>query len=211
MKNQLKQSPLQTIKQGHYLYYFYYWCYSLIHDYNIAGHSLSATIFNKKTCYYPAQCISYPYINELLKKVQFHSDDVFVDVGCAWGRLIATLDKKTNIKKYYGIEINKAVANKAIETFKSNPNVTVICDDILNSIPCDATVFYLFNPFDETILEQFLERLERLEMKNIRIMYLYPTCEKVFNNRKRWFLSEIIVLKPKYMGELKMNVYYLID
>lgn len=207
-KKQLKSSFKTIVCSGHYLYYSYYWMYTIIMDLKFSKRVLSKTIFNDNESMYPVQCLSYPYIIELFKKVRFDSRDVFVDIGCAWGRLIGYLEKRTPIKKFIGIEINVGIAREAKDIFKNYNNVSIIEGDVLDYIPLEATIFYLFNPFNADILDLFLYKIEDEIDHPVTLMYLYPTCKEVFKKHNRyWFLSEIIELKPKYYGSLNLYIY----
>jgi hypothetical protein len=207
MKNQLKQSPIQIVKQKHYFYYFCCWIKSIYFDYKLAGFSLDKTIFNCVDGVYPVQSIQYVYIKEIVSKVEFGEEDVFVDVGCAWGRMIGYLKNHTKIKKYYGIELNSAVAKQALKIFKNDSSVFIIQGNIIDNIPDDGTVFYLFNPFNENVLEQFIESLEEKMHHSIKLLYLYPTCKEILDKRKGWILEQEVLLKPKHFGTLSLCVY----
>lgn len=206
-KNPLKLTPLMILKRGDYLYHFSFWVYGLYYDMLLAGRSLNRTVFNESKSAYPVQSISYMYLIELAKKIKYSPDDVFVDVGCAWGRLIGYLLKKTDISKFYGIELNQSIAEKAKKYFKNKSKVEIISGNILNNIPKDGTIFYLFNPFDADVLEAFLTAIDNNIQHSVKIMYLYPTCSEVFDKHPEWKKTEVIELMPKRMGKLEMFIY----
>lgn len=206
-KNPLKLTPRMLLKRGNYLYHFSFWIYGLYYDLRFAKRSLNGTLFYKSKGAYPVQSISYIYLVELIKKVTFGQDDVFVDVGCAWGRLINFLRKKTPIKNFYGVELNSDVAKTAQKYFKKDSNVEIISGNILDNIPHDGTIFYLFNPFDSNVLDQFLDEIEKNIEHEVKILYLYPTCAEVFEKHPIWKKIECVKLTPKHMGELDLFVY----
>lgn len=207
-KNTLKLTPKMILKRGHYFYFLYYWLYGVIHDYRLAGRTLSHTIFNKQENAFPVQCISYPYLRELLKCFDFAEDEVFVDVGCAWGRLLGYLCLKTNIRQLIGVELNEEVAKCAQNIFRKEPRATIISGDILENLPENGTTFYLFNPFDEKVLKRFLEEVERKIKHPVKILYLHPTCRHVFEAEgSGWKLAEEKKVKPRCLGELELCVY----
>lgn len=205
--NKLRLTPKMVIKRGHYLYFLYYWIYGWFMDCKIAKKSLNKTIFNNDSAAFPVQSISYPYIKELIKNIEYNDNDVFVDVGCAWGRLIGYLRNHTNINKFIGVELNEKVARQASKIFNNDKNITIINGNILFNIPKEGTIFYLFNPFDASVLDAFLNEVEKIIDHDIRVLYLYPEYKDVFRNRKFWYLSSIKNLKPKYMGILKLYEY----
>lgn len=204
-------TPWMVIRRGHYIYHFTQWIYSGIMDYRLAGKRLDETIFYEEDGAYPVQCISYHYIRELLRAVSFSDGDVFVDVGCAWGRLIGYMRLHTRIHRFIGVELNHKVALEAQKIFRDDPCVNIIEGNILENLPLEGTVFYLFNPFNEVVLGQFLDLLERRATHSVKILYLYPTCEKVFTQRSnRWRVLFSSSLRPPFMGSLDLVVYELI-
>lgn len=207
-KNKLKLTPWMIIKRGHYLYFLYYWLYGLIHDYKLAGKSLNHTVFNKQTDAFPVQCISYPYLKELLACVDFQEDEVFVDVGCAWGRLLGYLCLKTDIQQLVGVELNENVAEFAKRIFEDEPRVTILSGNILEKLPENGTTFYLFNPFGEEVLKEFLNVIEKKIKHPVRILYLHPTCRHVIETEgSGWILTEEKEVKPRCLGALRLCVY----
>ncbi len=206
-KKQLKTSPISVIKQGHYFFFFKNFIYTLYMDYCIAHRAMNKTVFNKIDGAYPAQSINYQYLRELLKVIDFTEDDVFVDVGCAWGRLIGYMKKNTRIKKFVGVEINEEIARFAQDVFKNDNRVEIVCGDIVNNIPIDGTVFYLFNPFNEKYLEKFLKGIEKTIKNKVRLIYLHPTCRCIIDNNDYWRLIEEKRIKPKYLGDLLLCIY----
>lgn len=152
--------------------------------------------------------VSYYYLNLFVEKVKFDSDDVFVDVGSAWGRMIGYLKQHTSISKFIGVELNKEIASLSKKIFLNDDNVKIISGDIVDNIPKNATVFYLFNPFNEVIMKKFLDAIEHNIEHPVRILYLYPTCKSVFDHRSnKWTITNRYILKPKYMGELELIEY----
>jgi len=196
------------IRRGHYGYFFYYWLYGLIADYWLAKRSLGQTIFNKAHSAFPVQSISYPYLKELIARVDFGNDEIFVDVGCAWGRLLGYMRSHTQIKKFVGVELNEDVSKCAQRIFCDDPNITIITGNIINNLPLEGTIFYLFNPFDKTVLERFLKEIEDKIHHPIKLMYLHPTCRVLIDARQpRWTLVEELKIKPAYLGALTLCIY----
>lgn len=206
-KRSLKLTPLQIIKRGNYIYHLYYWIYALFYDFKICGRTLNGTLFYDADGAYPVQSISYIYLKELIKEIDYTDKDVFVDVGCAWGRLIGYLNFKTQIREFVGVELNSEVASFTYAVFQKKDNIKIIDGDILNNIPENGTIFYLFNPFDGKVLSRFLDEFESKIHHDAKIYYLYPTCKDEFDNRKQWSLTSTRYLSPKHMGQLELRVY----
>lgn len=207
-RTSLKLTPGMILRRGHYGYFFYYWLYSLIWDYRLAGKLLDKTVFNDEPGAYPVQSISYLYLKELLKVVKLQKEDVFVDVGCAWGRLIGYLHSHLHAKKFIGVELNSEVAKIAVDIFKHEESVEIIEGDVLIKLPLEGTVFFLFNPFDAKVLEQFLIEVEQKISHSVTLLYLHPTCRHLVDARHLyWHLKEEINIKPKHLGSLTLCVY----
>lgn len=209
MENQLKTSFSSMLRRGHYLYYFTNWMITLIEDYKIAKMRMDKTIFSEYKDAYPSQSISYYYLKLFTENVEFNSNDVFVDVGSAWGRMIGYLNQHTSISKFIGVEINEKIADLSKKIFLNDNNIEIISGDIVENIPKDATVFYLFNPFNEVVMQKFLDAVEHNIDHTVRVLYLHPTCKSVFDNRSnKWQMINKYILKPRHMGELKLLEYY---
>ena len=209
-KNSFRLDIKSIVKRGHYLYFLYFYLYSRIVDYSISKRDMNGTIFNSNKGIYAVQCISYPYLRELMKYLDYDENDVFVDVGCAWGRLIGYLDRKTKISKFIGIEINHEVAESAKRIFRKNDKVLIIDGDAIEKFPMDGTIFYLFNPFDEEYMDRFLSKAEKTIDHPIRLLYLYPTCEAVVKDHPMWNQLRTEYLKPRHLGELMLCEYQFI-
>jgi len=199
---------MMILKRGRFFYFFFHWLYEIVADFCLSGMLLNRTIYNEEQGAYPAQSISYLYLREMVKAVELKVNDVFVDVGCAWGRLLGYMRRHTNAKKYIGIELNLAIAAKAKEIFQNMQNVEIIAGNVLDNFPMEGTVFFLFNPFDAEMMDSFLSLIEKSIIHKLRLYYLHPTCRHVFDERpQHWKLQEEIDLKPAHLGALTLCVY----
>lgn len=196
------------IRRGHYAYFFFYWLYGVIMDHRLAGRSLSHTIYNDSQGAFPVQSISYPYIREFEKHLDFKSDEVFVDVGCAWGRLLGHLLTHSKIKRFLGVELNPEVAKCAQHIFRNVPNIEIISGDILTSLPKEGTIFYLFNPFDEVVFRRFIEKIEESISHPVKLLYLHPMYRHILDvGRPNWTITKECEIKPRYLGALTFCLY----
>lgn len=206
----------QRILRGHYLYFGYYWLYEQIMDRKIGGKVLNEMLENDDYCnsfsdneWHPVQSTSYRLLILAIKYIYVNQDDVFVDVGCGFGRIISYLIIKHRKCRYIGIDINKAATDLARKRFENCPDVTIIRDNVLNCIPKDASIFYLFNPFGANILDKFLQKVEDQTVRNIKLIYLNPVHKNIFEHHKQWQLTESIILTPKFHLPIEMNIYEL--
>lgn len=204
------------LQRGHFLYFGYYWVYSKIMDWSIGHKSLERMIDNNEFCngpidyeWHPVQSTSYRLLTKAIKYIYVNEDDVFVDVGCGFGRVISYLIIKKRKCRYIGIDINSSASHIASERFKNHSNVCIIHENVLYSIPSDATILYLFNPFGSSILDMFLDKTEQILHQKVRLIYLNPVHKEIFKKHPKWKLRESIILKPKYHQSISMLVYEL--
>ena len=190
----------EILRRGHFIYFAYDYLYTMYMDDKIAGSSLKGLVCNQDDGIYPVQSLSYRILRCLAKVIEIDQDDVFVDVGCGWGRLIGYLRKKRlGGKETFGIEINQDAADFTKQVFKNDPHVHIYCANAVECYIPSATVLILFNPFSETILEEFLDMIEEHYRHRVRLYYLHAVHESVFNKRKdRWKLLERKLIVPKY-------------
>lgn len=126
----------------------------------------------------------YQPLVEILRKVPFSREDVFVDVGAGKGRamIIASNAGYTKVK---GIELSRPLYIKASKVLeKANLNYELINSDILDyEISKEDSLFYIYDPFADNILEAFLNKLNSSEQKG-RILY-----HNNINNKHDLFLK----------------------
>ena len=89
-------------------------------------------------------------------------DDVIVDVGCGKGRPLTWLLSHHRENRIYGIELDPEICAATRRRLRRFGNVTVLCGDATTMLPPEATVFYLFNPFDEQVMRRFVAALKEL-------------------------------------------------
>ena len=74
--------------------------------------------------------------------------DVLVDVGCGKGRVINWWLDQGLRNRMVGLEIDPAVASATARRLSAFGNVMIIHDDATTGVPDDATLLYMYNPFD---------------------------------------------------------------
>jgi SAM-dependent methyltransferase len=114
--------------------------------------------------------------------------DVLVDVGCGSGRVLATWLHRYPAQRVVGIEIEERVARQTARRFAKEPRCTVLRGDAVNAIPGDATLLYLFNPFDRATMVRLRDRLVRRPPTDppLRLLYLNPRFVDVFDDPDDW-------------------------
>lgn len=112
------------------------------------------------------------------------SDRIFVDFGCGKGRALL-IASEYDFKKVRGVEFAEElskIANDNIAKYKTKTGTAtefkIICSDAsLYKIKPDENVFFIFNSFDEVVLQKVLENIaESLKAyrRNILIVYYNP-------------------------------------
>lgn len=133
------------------------------------------------------------HLRRIFKMKHFSKEDTFVDLGSGKGRtLLIASDYLDNLK---GVEFSEElcdIARKNIIVYgnKTGKNlqdkVSVFCTDVTKYIISDEdNIFYLYNPFNETVLSKFISNLEISISKAPRkvwIIYYYPVHSSVFDD-----------------------------
>lgn len=112
---------------------------------------------------------SAPALQAILSSLQIPYDDfVFIDLGSGMGRAIL-MASEFPFKKIVGVEFSSElhrVAQQNVLNFRSVSqrcqNIELVCMDAVEyPVPAENTVFYLYNPFQEPIMERVLENIRR--------------------------------------------------
>lgn len=132
------------------------------------------------------QAAAYWTIRLVFKRLDLRPDDVFVDIGCGFGRVVCMAARRP-LRRVAGIELMDAYAEQARLNASSlrgrKAPVDIICDDASRADMCEGTVYYMFNPFGADTLEDFLDHLWASIRENprpVRICYGSPRHEEVF-------------------------------
>lgn len=120
-------------------------------------------------------------------------EDVLVDVGCGRGRVINYWLSLGLGNRIYGIELERRWATEAARRLAPYPSVTIVHGDVLENIPPDGTIFYIFNPFGRTVMEQFADRLLEVCGENapITLVYYFSLWGEVFEQDPRWVAEPV--------------------
>lgn len=124
--------------------------------------------------------------NSLMKSVPpgfIFSDATFVDIGSGMGRVLM-LASHYSFKQIVGVEISPAlheIARENISNFKNagKCDVRLVRADAAEyTFPPGNLLVYLYNPFEGTHFEQFLQRLAREIHGDLVLVYHTPTQRK---------------------------------
>ena len=118
-----------------------------------------------------SQSTNYLILNRIFSHVVLSDQDVFLDVGCGKGRVLAFLLKKHVHCKLYGIEINEISGQVALEWTKKYDQVNIMIGDAFQLDYNDYTVLFLGRPFLPKTFLQFIERMEGLLTHPVTLIY----------------------------------------
>jgi SAM-dependent methyltransferase len=115
-------------------------------------------------------------------------DDVLVDIGCGKGRVINWWLHRGYRNKIVGIELDPTIADQTRRRLRRHNNVAIITGDAIEHFPSNGTVFYLYNPFNESTVRAFRDRILELTdgARETRIFYYRPVHGAIFERDSRW-------------------------
>jgi hypothetical protein len=136
------------------------------------------------------ESINYENLAALMCQVPVRREDVLVDVGCATGRVInwwLTLGLKNRI---VGVELDVQIAARTKQRLARHTNVEIIAGDAVELTPADATLCYLYNPFDGDVLLRWISNmLARRKARPLRVIYVNPTGLEAFSSAGKWSIT----------------------
>lgn len=107
-----------------------------------------------------SQSTNYIILKRIFAQVQFSCEDVFLDVGCGKGRVLAFLIKEHCPCAIHGIEINKLSGEIAADWTKKYDQIHVEIGDAFKTDFNQYSVLFLGRPFLPKTFHEFLEILE---------------------------------------------------
>ena len=125
----------------------------------------------------------------LFAAAEVQLDDVIVDVGCGKGRALNWFLGHFPGNRIIGIELDPEICARTARRLRRHRQVTVVCGDASTMLPRDATLFYLFNPFDRAATMRFRDALLEARAGAIgrtRIVYYFARELAVFEQDTRF-------------------------
>jgi len=121
------------------------------------------------------------------------ADDVLVDVGCGRGRVINWWLSRGLRNQIFGLELDSEMAETVSHRLRRWQNVKILAGSALETLPADATLIYMFNPFNQELMTKFGDLiLQRCRHKaRLRIIYFAPVHVDVFEVDPRWNVQRI--------------------
>jgi hypothetical protein len=141
---------------------------------------------------------------EMLGSVDIrHGDYTFIDFGSGKG-LVLLLASTYPFRRIIGVEFSPQLHRIAEQNIRNyqNPsqqcrNIELLLGDVVEyRVPEEPIVLYLFNPFDEKIMEVLVENIRRsldVHPRPVFVLYKNPIANAVFEREK--FLKTIKITK----------------
>ena len=132
-----------------------------------------------------------PYLfKKIMYRINYGQSDVFLDFGSGKGRILL-LASQYNFQNVIGIEfspelvgiaLNNIVNCKGYNNFNID-KIKIIEGDVLDyKYNNDETVFYLYNPFSNIIIEQLCDQIMKsihLKPRKVYIIYVNPIFDNI--------------------------------
>ena len=180
-------------------------------DWRIAGISINKKLHSKhrELGAYATESTDYCWLDQIFKAYPLKDGDVFVDVGCGEGRVLTYLYLRGFRGRMTGIELDKDVAATAAERTKKCANIQIRQANVLNcaDVIGSATAIYLFNPFDEEMVERFVQMVETHCRQNVTVYYSNDLYRRVLDKRENWHILRRNVLYSRVYNARFYTVY----
>jgi SAM-dependent methyltransferase len=156
--------------------------------------------------------VSYLALSLIFKNEAIDPDDVLVDVGCGKGRVINCWLSRRLSNQIVGLELDPEVAAHTRERLRSYRNVTIVAGDGIDNLPADGTLFFLFNPFAESVVNRFKERvLQSSRRDRVRIFYYNCVHVDVFENDPRFSVEHRNLISDRWSASRREIMELLLD
>ena len=145
------------------------------------------------------QSSDYRCLRRLFRGLKFTEADVLADVGCGEGRVLTWLAERHFPGRMLGIELDPEAAETARRRTAALRQVEILQGSILeaDAVFAQATVYYLFNPFNGKLFSKFIGKLERECLHPVTLIYLFDYYGDYLNDRPGWTcLREETVHRP---------------
>ena len=136
----------------------------------------------------------YYFLRQSLKFIN-HSSGSIIDIGCGSGRALRYFQEYTkdhNRHEFIGIDLNTEILNLGR---KFNDDIKYITNDAtLYEFPQDTVLIYLFNPFGQSSMNNFIDNLVSQKNKftnKLRIIYVSPIHIDLFEKDFRLIFKNV--------------------
>ena len=136
----------------------------------------------------------YYFLKQSLKYLN-HSRGSIIDIGCGSGRVLRYFQKhieNNNTYEFIGIDLNTKVLDLGR---KFDDEIKYINNDAtLYKFPQDTILIYLFNPFGQSSMSNFIDNLVSQKNKftnKLRIIYVSPIHMDLFEKDFRLIFKNV--------------------
>lgn len=166
------------------------------------------------------EAVNYYILEALLQRItEIEENNTFTDLGCGKGRAMAVAAHYgfTTIR---GVDFAEELCKAAEENMRNLnrifPSVQfkVFCENVADyTIHTNESVFFMFNPFDDTTIRNFLKKVEdsfEIHPRDIYFLYASPKhievffefeYEPIYRKRKLKWLDGVILKKEFCINE----------
>ena len=163
----------------------------LLRDLSICGCSLAeerATAYAFEGAHDPT-ATRYFVLEQMFAHFAFSGDSHLLDVGCGAGRALAYFAEAGFPGRATGVELDPSLARRARGWSARFPQINVVQGNVLDMPLAQFTDFYLFNPFDSSVLLKFIEKLEAEAAGPVTLVHMSDNGETYYYmGRDRWRL-----------------------
>lgn len=151
-------------------------------------------------------------LEKLLRRLDLPRDTGFVDLGAGKGRVVI-LAASYGFRKIVGIDFSEPLCQAArqnIESFRRgrsmDSEITIVHSDVvLYPFKPDESVFFLYDPFSASVLEQVLVNLRRSVEKSPREIWMIYNAPRQHQAMERSGLFSYC--QPHEIGGIEFCVY----
>ena len=163
--------------------------------YGISTSSIKKSSSNE---FFHYQGASYKVLFRIFNKIVAQTKELdFVDIGAGKGRAVFVAES-FGYKNLTGIEMDKNLFSDSIENLKTyalknkTSNILFVDANALDyNYKNKPTVYFLFNPFNDTVLKKVLNQISSSTIKETWFVYMNPKYSKVFTAEKFETVFEI--------------------
>lgn len=128
----------------------------------------------------------YFVLDELLGTLDLKPTDHLLDVGCGTGRVLAYAAANLPCR-VTGVELDPELASIAAAWTARSDRLEVRAASVLDIPLAPYTNCYLFNPFDTSVLNRFLDKLERDATRPVTLVHMSDNGESfAYLGRSGW-------------------------
>lgn len=137
----------------------------------------------------------YGVLPHLFQHVSVTENDVLVDVGCGKGRVINWWLSRGIRNQIIGVELDPIIADATRRRLRRFSNVSILAGSILNLLPSEGTLYYLFNPFEPWVVMAFRDTIIERAVNPVSVLFYNFTNEQIapFREDDRWTVTRITV------------------